>query len=405
MTKKQSNRKHRGFALPFATVMLMILAITGLGLLRLGADATIRAKLTVLDTAARIAADAAVTKCLFELNELLATDSLDDESLPIAGNVSLSNSNQTYSFSVNPGDYTITATGTSGTMTRTVIATITLTRNGMFEHAVFGDSSIVLAKDTIIDTINSDISLDTTDTDTKAQIGTNSTDADTVVLAQDITIDGDVLVGAGGDADTVISAASGVNITGETGTLSEEIEFKLITPPSLTLCTNISVSAGGTLEVSDSGEYSSITMAKESTLEFAGDVELYVTGDVTLAKDCELTIPEGSSLTLYLDGDWVANKDSGVNNTTMIPAKFKLYATGSGTQSITLKKDGDFFGAIYAPNANVDIAKSGNIYGAIVARTFTQSKDGRIYYDEALRNIDDGGGSGGRFLVNRWQEQ
>jgi Tfp pilus assembly protein PilX len=62
---------------------------------------------------------------------------------------------------------------------------------------------------------------------------------------------------------------------------------------------------------------------------------------------------------------------------------------GSGTDStcITIGNSGDFYGTIFAPEADVLIANSGNVYGAIVGSTVTYNNNNGFYQDEADKEI------------------
>ena len=127
-----------------------------------------------------------------------------------------------------------------------------------------------------------------------------------------------------------------------------------------------------------------------------------LTGRVLLGESCEIVIREGSSLTLYLDGNLEAKFGAGINNYND-PPKFTLYGTSSGAQDIDLRATGDFRGSIYAPNADLIYNAEGDFYGAVVVDSFEQKFAGNFYYDEALRDVDIYD-VGVRFVIKRWSE-
>jgi len=51
------------------------------------------------------------------------------------------------------------------------------------------------------------------------------------------------------------------------------------------------------------------------------------------------------------------------------------------------KNSADFYGAIYAPNADVTMHNSGNVYGAVTAKSFEQKNSGTFNYDTSLRDV------------------
>ncbi len=82
--KKLIQSKKRGSAITLAVVVVLILLAMGTGLLRLGLNSRIFSIRTASDIAARSAADAGLTKALFEMNEKLKVDTWDSSSLPQA---------------------------------------------------------------------------------------------------------------------------------------------------------------------------------------------------------------------------------------------------------------------------------------------------------------------------------
>jgi len=68
------------------------------------------------------------------------------------------------------------------------------------------------------------------------------------------------------------------------------------------------------------------------------------------------------------------------------------------------KNSSDFYGVIYAPNAEVIMNNSANLYGAVVAKNFQQMNSGTFNYDASLRDasVND---EAVRFVVTNWHEQ
>jgi choice-of-anchor A domain-containing protein len=134
-----------------------------------------------------------------------------------------------------------------------------------------------------------------------------------------------------------------------------------------------------------------------------GEVVLHVTGDIKLGQSCEIVIREGSSLVIYLEGDLVASNDSSITNDSKLAKNFMLYGIGE-EQNLDLKAKTGWYGAVYAPEADVTIKASADVYGSFVCRTFENMNGNFVYYDAALRDtsIDDVGAS---FVVARWHEE
>ena len=97
-------------------------------------------------------------------------------------------------------------------------------------------------------------------------------------------------------------------------------------------------------------------------------------------------IENDASLILYLGGDFEGKNSSTVNNETQDPQKLKIYGLDS-CENIRFKNSSDFYGAIYAPNADVVMDNSANIYGSVVSKSFEQKNSATFNYDVSLRDV------------------
>jgi choice-of-anchor A domain-containing protein len=406
--KKLLKSKERGSAIPLAIVAILILLALGTGLLSMGLNSRVFSTRTTSDITARCAADTGLTMALYQMNQKLAVKPWSSGSLPSAKETTLLHSDATYTYDVT-GDlnkgFIMAAVGKSDNATRAVYATLGL--RGLFEHAILTKGSLVLKSNTAIDGYNS---ADPLDTEFKVNIGTQSTADSMVVLNSGVDVKGDVLVGLGGNPDTVIKdlgATTGDQLGG-----TENDPLPIITPPATLIdkATDIAAkSATITLTPADSGQYSSISLEASKDagiLEIdGGDVVLYIAGDIDLGNSCEIIVKDNSSLTLYVDGDIVTGNGAsiGTENPTKDAMTLQLYGTGGAGQNLDIKAKNEWTGVIYAPNAHIDLYANGDAYGAIVAGSFEFKNGGNYYYDEALRevSIEDEGVS---FVIERWYE-
>jgi len=396
---KAPQSKEPGAAIVLVVLAVVILFLMGVGLLSLGLRSRMLAIRTASGIKARCAADAGLTKAVFEMNEKLKTKPWDSSTLPEADEQLF---DATFSYTVT-GDigsgYIIESIGRSGQAEKRVYAEIEL--QGLFEISILTQGDLVLKSNTLIGGYNS---LDPNDTDVEVKIATSSVLADGIVLNSGVVVDGDVLVGVGGDVDMVIKDLGGT--TGARYPMLEEPVFPEVTPPELADKGNIELENGGTRTINpaDSGEYTEIILKNDAILKIDGeDVVLYVTGDIDLGQDSEIKIEEGASLTLYLDGDFEAGNSAGINNKNS-PTKFKLYGTGEAGQCLDLKAKSENFGAVYAPDAVIIVRADGDVYGSLVAEELEFKAGSDFYYDEALRNVgvDD---EGVRFVIKGWREE
>jgi hypothetical protein len=405
--KKLLQTKKRGSAIPLAIVVVLILLAMGTGLLSMGLNSRTFSLRTTSDITARCAADTGLTMALYQMNEKLKVQPWSGSSLPKATDISLLHCDASYSYSVTGNlaqGYIMKSVGKADQAQRAVYATIGL--QGLFEHAILTKGSLVLKSGTTIDGYNSG---DPLDTDFNVDIGTQSTEDSMVVLNSGVNVKGDVLVGLGGDPDTVIKDLGAT--TGDQFGGTEKDPLPPVTPPTLTDMMGGIEAKGKTITITplENGQYSNIDLASSSDVGILeidkGDVILYITGNIELGNSCEIVVKDGSSLTIYLDGDIVSGNGSsiGTENPTKDALTIQLYGTGEGEQNFDIKAKNEWTGVIYAPNADIDLYAGGDVYGAIVANSFEFKAGGNYYYDEALRTVslED---EGVRFVVERWYE-
>ncbi|MHC4622623.1 MAG: DUF7305 domain-containing protein, partial [Planctomycetota bacterium] len=353
---------------------------------------------TASNIGARCAADAGLAKALFELNSMLQVKPWDDSSLPQAADQALPGCDATYSYAVtgNIGDgYVVESIGKFGRSEKRITATLKL--QGLFEYAVFGDEQVGLKNAAAIDWYNYDAD------DQNLQAGTNSTDFGAVDLKNGSMVNGDVVVGVGGDPDVVING-TWATITGETYAMTDQQPLPLITVPSWLQ----TLPSGGTIDdnttISNSAKYDEIDLNNGKVITVDGPVTLYVVGDMVIKNSGEVQIVNGDdvSLTLYVGGTVEVKNSGAINNLSEDAKKFELLGL-DGCQTIVLKNSTDFYGTIYAPNADVEMMNSADTFGAVIAKSFDQKNSAAFNYDASLRDagIDD---EGVRFVVKQWRE-
>ena len=364
-------------------VVVIILLAMGTGLLNLGLHSRIISIRTASDIAARCAADAGLIKALFEMNEKLKAGPWDDSTLPFGTNISLPNCDAVFSYTVT-GDlssgYTVESTGIFNQAQRTVSCTLQL--QGPFEAAIFTEDGMQLNNSAVVDWYNN------TEDDKIMQIGTNNTASGSVVLRNSATVYGDVVVGMGGDPGVVINDY-GATVTGDTCALTERYVMLPITVPEWLE----SLSSSGAIPndtndttITTSARYSSIDLGKSETVTISGDITLYITGDIILGNSAELGIENDASLILYLGGDFEGRNSSVINNKTQDAHRLKIYGLDN-CENMRFKNSTDFYGAIYAPNADVVMDNSANIYGSVVSKSFEQKNSATFNYDVTLRDV------------------
>ena len=105
----------------------------------------------------------------------------------------------------------------------------------------------------------------------------------------------------------------------------------------------------------------------------------YYFNNFTLTGQAELNIV--GHTVIYLTGDLMRTGGVTVNNNTEVPSNLQFQMTG-GTANVT--SNNDFFGTIYAPNTDVTIGGSADLFGVVVGKTLKVTGTGDVHYDESL---------------------
>lgn len=409
-TENNPKSKRSGSALVLVVVAIVIMAFVGVGLLRLGLDSRVYAIRNSRIIAARSAADAGLAKAIYDMNKKLQSGPWSSSDLPSATDESLPQSDAFFTYQITElsgsyptYSYSIKSTGKAGFAQRTVYSTTKL--RSLTDYALFVKNDLILKAGT---TISGFDSTDPSNDDVNARIGTNSTAESSVFLANGVTVDGDVIVGAGGDLDEVIKN-TGATVTGDEYATANEV-FTIYSPPDGLALKALPLISGSNspykISGADSGEYAGITLRRgggPGVLEVeSGAVIMHITGDMDLGQDCEIVIKPGASLTIYIAGDLTSGNNSAFVNENM-PVNLKIYGIAPESQDFDIKAKSDFFGQIYAPNADIEIKAGGDLYGAFVAESFEMKSSGNIFYDIALSFVDISDPDA-RFAIDRWYE-
>lgn len=149
-----------------------------------------------------------------------------------------------------------------------------------------------------------------------------------------------------------------------------------------------------------------IVLRGSDTLTILGDVTLVLmagtgTQALSMTGNAQLIIPEGSSLTLYAEGD-IQIAGNGLLNANDRPGTFRLWGTNTSLagQSFDLAGNGALKAVVYAPNADLKINGNGDMMGSLVAREIRFTGNAAFHYDESLGDE----GADAPFGVVRWRE-
>jgi len=430
--RREIKNSRRGLGLPLAVVIVVVLAILGIGLIQLGLHARLQAIRDVAVVSARTAADAGIEHAvrymvngwnssnpksafLTAWNDATVWTNPGVPATPVKylfGPVQLGGTfgDAEFQYKIYKGTfktgYQIISTGTAAGQSRTVHAAAVL------KSALVGAG----AKESI--NINVGAGLGSIPNGSELVIQTNSITsppAGGVMLRQGLTVPGDVVVGPGGDTDVAIIEKKDVIIEGDAKSAEEPIDFPSIYPPnpplqagSVVVPDPLAPTVGYIYGTILPQQFNGLTVGSPSAVKIlyiqgnpainGGVVQVYVAGPTLLSADAQLIVTVGTTLELYLGGAMDAKAKSvitygGVLTTPEGIIEAAKHISIKGTDSCTSVKlfnDGDFYGSVYAPMASVEIGNKGNFYGAVVGGSTIDIKNsGNFIYIPDLLDLPD----------------
>ncbi len=260
----------------------------------------------------------------------------------------------------------IVQTTTTQTETTTTVVT------NPFGDAAHGSDGVSLVGNAITDSYNSTNGPYNVNGNvgSNGNVGTDSAAAAAISLTGNAVVNGNAAVGPGGDTSTGITLTGSAAITGSSSVEAAAWTIPLSTiPAGVTNSGALSISGNRVMTLS-TGVYwfSSISITGNAQLQVLGPVKIYVTGNVDIA------------------GNGVATANS-------VPPNLLIYGTADPnnpsnvTTSVSIAGNGNFYGALYAPQAAINASGNGAVFGALTGRTVTLNGNGGLHYDEALQNL------------------
>lgn len=144
----------------------------------------------------------------------------------------------------------------------------------------------------------------------------------------------------------------------------------------------------------------------------ATNAVMVVSGNVDMSGSTQIIVYPGSTLKMYVAGNFRMTGSSGIQNGTSTtpntPAAFELFGTrteanivAGSTMQDWLIRGGSYLSAvIYGPNANIEVNGTGDTYGSVVGNRVDMVGSGNFHQDESLRNRR----TSGLWALSKWRE-
>ena len=299
--------------------------------------------------------------------------------------------------------YVVSSTGSSiNNALQQIEAVLNLTYFTAFDYGVFGDEGVTIDGDGETDSYNSDLGSYSATQGSNVDVGTNAIGANSITLGGNAKLHGNAMVGHGGNAGTDISITGNATVDGDKDVADDEKNLPVPAFPTTPFLVGNYTLLANNQDTWYAGtyDYDSITVTGTAKLTIDGDVIIYVS-DMTISANGFIDIVSGS-LTIYFSNSLNVG-GNGILNNTQTPSNLLIYGTQTAA-NVLIGGNGDLYGAVYAPEADITVTGNGDIYGSIVGDTVDVPGNGNIHYDESLADIQDYSQPEGIVLVY-WREK
>ena len=279
----------------------------------------------------------------------------------------------------------------SGDVSLSKTARVVLKKEGgdaLFNVGVFAEESLTLAANLNIE----------------GDIGVNGIYPGALTIGTNSTVSGDAFCGPGGDPLVAINLNGTAQVLGQQSAAAEAKNFPSVSLPEGMNNRGELCAQGDLVEITESGEYSSIMLETGAVMEIAGDVTLYVTGLFSLGSNTELRIAEGGHLTLYLSGSLYLDSNCAVNNSLEDPTRLVILGADSLTGTINFESNTPFYGAVYLPRADLVFSSNIDFHGSAIGKSMVLNSNVDLTYAQELQDIEGLPTWDSLFVVYSWQE-
>ncbi len=329
--------------------------------------------------------------------------------------------NTTPSSSSRPKVIVQSSLGAPGDVPVTRMIEVTLRRRAFFAGGLVGKDSVSFSgSNASVDSWNSDPDNDVSTAPIPYSAGVRTDRGsvastalvNTAVILNQAHVWGYVATGGGqpqvGSGGTIRGAdtPTGVSVDANRVATDFSADLALVTAPVdgtpiVTLGANL-----GAVGTATKWRASSINLSGSESLTVRGQVTVVLTAGsgapaITVTGNATINIPDGSSLTLYAEGD-VKVGGKGVANSNVRPISCQIWGTNTSPsgQEIQIVGNGALKAVVYAPNGDVKINGNGEVMGSVVARNITLVGNAAFHYDESLANE----GTVEPFSISKWRE-
>ncbi len=382
---KEILKRRDGSVLIIAVIVIMILAGLSAALLTVSTAQSRAVSITEDSFKAFYIAEAGISAGISEITS--GTDSDKDGEIGSVASVFASGNfavTAVQSPAIGADHWTISSVGDFSDRQRGVEAVIGPAPSSPFQQSLFGDLDMTLAGNVFSDSydsadgtyaaqaVNVDPWSGETYANTNGDIGSNSD----VTVTGGVTIFGDLTPGMNG---SVTVSGGGALIYGSTAPRTEPAEFESYEYDPPATPADPSPSSGTTL-TDGTYHFDELKIAGGGVITLDGDIVIYV--DNNISVNGTVNILPGSNVTIHHGTGSISFAGNGIVNGSQDPSVLDIFS--ASTTTVKIAGSSDFYGTIYAPEAQITPSGNSATYGAMIGKTLKINGTPRFHYDEAL---------------------
>ncbi|MFG0258190.1 MAG: hypothetical protein ACF8GE_09840 [Phycisphaerales bacterium JB043] len=208
-------------------------------------------------------------------------------------------------------------------------------------------------------------------------VSTNSTGSNDIHMKDDAEIQGDAYVGVSGNPNSVIYLENNANITGSTAALDEAVDIPDLSAPSVGGSTGDHKYTSGTTVISSDIRMNKLEMESSGKIRISGAVTIVIDNELKMKDSSQLRIDSGSSLTMYIKGDFIMENSAWINTLNADPADVKIYKLNSS--SVQFKDDSIMYMQFVAHDALLEMESDARVYGTYHGKSLLMKDDAWFY--------------------------
>jgi len=372
-----SSSGRRGGALLLSVVAVMVVSILAAGFLNLTLSVTRRMNASADAARALELAEAGLAEAYTGL-ALARTGALGSEAEPAVFGDGLL---WVEAFEHAGGRVELRATAMHGSGRATLALVAQPTALGVSSLGFFTTEDLRLNPDVRLDSYDSALGSYAdqmnTSLNNKGTVGSNGD----VSVASGNLIFGKIISGTLGKVDL----ASGAIVTGGSSQRAVDEVLPPVEVPPLTATSSLA-HTGATPKIVPPGEvaYQTLSVGKAAKLVLTGPLTIVV-DDLKLALDAELSFDTTDGpIELYVNNSLDMATSSLVSTSTQITSDTLIFVAAPEGKTVNFGAKSQFYGFIYAPEAEVHLSAKYELYGGLVCKELQLAAQGKMHSDLAL---------------------